>query len=282
MDFYTKSEIDEKFGVTISSPSWRDLYTKTEIDANVGTPETLVLPANMLDFYTKTEIDSISAGSLMPYMDGVTNYYDCKIGLTTATWENQVDGGNDATFVGMEIQTDGAAGVMGTNASYGKFVSEYTQNRTIYAVFRAPILGKVNLNRHVIGSCGGNINSFRTGAWFSISIDGYGGYDHIATDQWGIGAGSQINCADYHVAAVTRSGNTNTLYVDGVLIGTLANAVAYSNNWGIGLIIDDFDHMGVSPSSLQQIKMIAVGNTAHTADQVARNSAWLRSYYELD
>lgn len=59
MDFYTKSEIDEKFGVTISSPSWRDLYTKTEIDANVGTPETLVLPAGMLDFYTKAEIDSV-------------------------------------------------------------------------------------------------------------------------------------------------------------------------------------------------------------------------------
>lgn len=59
MDFYTKSEIDEKFGVTISSPSWRDLYTKTEIETNVGTPETLVLPADMLDFYTKTEIDSI-------------------------------------------------------------------------------------------------------------------------------------------------------------------------------------------------------------------------------
>lgn len=282
MDFYTKSEIDEKFGVTISSPSWRDLYTKTEIETNVGTPETLVLPANMLDFYTKTEVDSILTGSLMPCMDGVTNYYDCKIGLTTAAWENQIDGGNDATFVGMEIQTDGAAGVMGTNASYGKFVSEYTQNRTIYAVFRAPILGKINLNRHVIGSCGGNINRFRTGAWFSISIDGYGGYDHITTDQWGIGTGSQINCGDYHVATVTRSGNTNTLYVDGALIGTLANAVAYSNNWGIGLIIDDFDQLGVSPSSLQQIKMIAVGNTAHTADQVARNSAWLRRYYELD
>lgn len=61
MDFYTKTEIDEKFGVTISSPSWRDLYTKTEIEANVGTPETLVLPADMLDFYTKTEIDSVPA-----------------------------------------------------------------------------------------------------------------------------------------------------------------------------------------------------------------------------
>lgn len=46
--------------------------------------------------------------------------------------------------------------------------------------------------------------------------------------------------------------------------------------------IDDFDKLRVSPSSLQQIKMIAVGYTAHTADQVARNSAWLRRYYELD
>ena len=219
---------------------------------------------------------------VMPYMDGITNYYDCKIGLTTSTWENQVDGGNDATFVGMEIQADGAAGVMGTGESYGKFVSEYTQNRTIYAVFRAPILGFVNSNRHVLGSCGGNINYFRTGAWFSISIDGYVGYDHITTDQWSIGAGSQINCADYHVVSVTRSGSTNTLYIDGALIGTLSNSVVCSDNWGIGVLIDGLDQIGTGASSLQRIKMIAVGNVAHAADQVARNCEWLRSYYGLD
>lgn len=223
-----------------------------------------------------------ASDSLMPHMDGITNYYDCKIGLTAATWENQVDGGNDATFVGMEIQTDGAAGVMGTNQSYGKFVSEYTQNRTIYAVFRAPILGTVSSNRHVLGSCGGSIDNFRTGAWFSIAIDGYGGYDHITTDQWGIGAGSQINCADYHVVSVTRSGSTNTLYIDGTLIGTLINSVAYSDNLGIGVLIDELDQIGTGEPSLQQIKMIAVGNMAHTAEQVSENSAWLRSYYELN
>jgi hypothetical protein len=222
-----------------------------------------------------------ASDSIMPHMDGITNYYDCKNGLTISTWENQVDGENNVTFVGMEIQTDGAAGVMGTNESYGKFVSEYTQNRTIYAVFRAPILGTVSSNRHVLGSCSGSIDNFRTGAWFSISVDGYGGYDHITTDQWGIGVGSQINCADYHVVSVTRSGGTNTLYIDGALIGTLVNSVMYSNNWGIGVLIDDLDQIGTGASSLQQIKMIAVGNVAHTADQIASNSEWLRSYYEL-
>ena len=58
-DFYTKSEVDEKFGISPGIDNGLDFYTKSEIIANVGTPETLVLPVGMLDFYTKTEIDSI-------------------------------------------------------------------------------------------------------------------------------------------------------------------------------------------------------------------------------
>lgn len=59
LDFYTKSEINDMFGVTETEETGRDFYTKAEIIEKVGTPETLVLPADMLDFYTKTEIDSI-------------------------------------------------------------------------------------------------------------------------------------------------------------------------------------------------------------------------------
>lgn len=59
LDFYTKSEVNEKFGIETTEDTGRDFYTKSEIIAKVGTPETLVLPADMLDFYTKTEIDSI-------------------------------------------------------------------------------------------------------------------------------------------------------------------------------------------------------------------------------
>lgn len=59
MDFYTKTEVNAIFGKSAESNSRYDLYTKAEIDTNFGTPETLVLPSDMLDFYTKTEIDSI-------------------------------------------------------------------------------------------------------------------------------------------------------------------------------------------------------------------------------
>lgn len=59
LDFYTKSEVNEKFGIETTEDTGRDFYTKSEIIEKVGTPETLVLPADMLDFYTKTEIDSI-------------------------------------------------------------------------------------------------------------------------------------------------------------------------------------------------------------------------------
>lgn len=60
LDFYTKAEVNDMFGVTETEDTGRDFYTKAEIIEKVGTPETLVLPADMLDFYTKTEIDSIA------------------------------------------------------------------------------------------------------------------------------------------------------------------------------------------------------------------------------
>lgn len=61
LDFYTKAEINAMFGVETTEDTGRDFYTKTEIIAKVGTPETSVLPADMLDFYTKSEVDSIPA-----------------------------------------------------------------------------------------------------------------------------------------------------------------------------------------------------------------------------
>lgn len=71
-DFYTKSEVDEKFGISPGIDNGLDFYTKSEIIANVGTPETLVLPVDMLDFYTKTEIDSIQTTPEYSDTDKVT------------------------------------------------------------------------------------------------------------------------------------------------------------------------------------------------------------------
>lgn len=240
----------------------------------------------LYDTVTNSEYPAVGGSfkdaTIMPTMDGVTDYFDCKYGASENKWENKVVGGNDATFTGMSVQSDGSIGIMGTADSYGYFDSTYSANRTVYVVFKAPLLGIVNLNRHIIGSCGGNLNNYRQGAWFSVSIDGYAAGDRISSDQWGIGIGSNISSEDYHVVAITRNSGVNTLFVDGSSVGTLSNSVQYSDHIGVGVLIDDYMNIGVGRSSLQQIKMIAIGNTVHTSEQIAENTSWLRNYYNLD
>lgn len=226
-----------------------------------------------------------SKNTMMPILAGVTDYFSSDVGLTSARWENQIDSGDDITWhgaTGMAIQLDGSAGILGTAVSYGTFTSVYSATRTIYCLFKAPLLGQVYMNRHFIGSCGGDINNFRMGAWMSVATDQYGFYDHdkIGSDQWNIGLSSNVLCDSYHVVTITRiDGGSNILYVDGVQQSTIGNSVPYGDNWGVGLIVDDFGNIGESPSSLQQIHLIALANVAHSADKIAQNSAWLRQHF---
>ncbi len=213
----------------------------------------------------------------MPEMGGITDYFDCRQGMTDTAWQN-LAGGNDAFFIGMERQPDGAAGVYGHTGSYGQFASPYTPERTVYAVFRTAPIGLVNKNAHILGACGTSIHRYTQGAMFTIQIEGYAEADTIGSDQWGIGIPSTVTSECYHVAALTRTADgLNTLYVDGVQAGTLQNAVAYGDNWGIGVVVD---YNGIisndtSYAALQQIRFIAIGSEAHTAEEIAENSAWL-------
>lgn len=215
--------------------------------------------------------------SFMPVMDGVTDYFDYRRGLTETGWEN-LAGGNDAFFIGMKPQTDGSAGVYGHTGSYGQFASPYTPERTVYAVFRTDPIGLVSKNAHILGACGTSIHRYTQGAMFTIQIEGYAQADTIGSDQWGIGIPSSVTSETYHVAALTRTtSGLNTLYVDGAQAGTLQNAVAYGDNWGIGVVVDRSGIISndMSYSALQQIKFIALSSEAHTADEIAENSAWL-------
>lgn len=218
-----------------------------------------------------------SSFEFMPIMTGVTDYFDCTKGMTTETWEN-LAGGNNAFWVGMEIQADGSAGVTGRSWSYGQFTSPYTANRTIYAVFKTDPIGLVYSNGHILASCGGTVGNTPTGSLFSISVEGYQKPDYITSDQMGIGVPSTITSEEYHVVAVKRNGDANLLYIDGVQHGgILNNGVVYGDHWGIGVIVHANGIISNSASYevLRQIKFIAVSSNAHTAEEVAKNSAFL-------
>lgn len=222
--------------------------------------------------------------NMMPHLNGVVNYYDSKKGLSVSSWKNQIAGESDISWTGAELQQDGSVGVYGTSNSYGSFTSLHSTVKTLYCLFKAPEIGVIRLNRHIVGSCGGSINSYRTGAWFTIATEhyGYNTQDKVQSDQWGVGIQGVEKGSSYHLVTLSRDTNgVNTLYVDGVAEGTLSNSVACGDNWGVGLIMDDYGNLGESPSSLQQIHFIALANTCHSAQQIAENSAWLLSYYQI-
>lgn len=232
--------------------------------------------------------------SQMPHMDGITNYYDCKKGLTSSSWENQIPGGNDAVLTGATITQDGDLQVLCTDASHGYFTADISHGGSnsmcMYAIFKSNIVGRINQNRHIVGSCYGSLSSYVQGGWFSVSIDGYNNADTIGADLWGIGCGSSEYCDSYHVVAVNklyRQGQTFpyqvSLYIDGVFISESSNIRPSTEvRFGIGGLCDQNYTFGGNDLDLPiQIKMIAVGGESHSATQIVENSTWLQQYYNL-
>lgn len=231
---------------------------------------------------------------LMPHMDGITNFYDCKKGLTTSSWANQIPDENDAVLVGATITQDGDLQVLCTEASHGYFTAGISHGGSnsmcMYTIFKSTSVGRINQNRHVVGSCYGSLSSYVQGGWFSAAIDGYAIADTLCADLWGIGCGSSVYCDSYHVVAVNKfhwvqGYNTYkvSMYIDGVLISEYSDFHIPSGvNFGIGCLRDTLGNFGYNDRDLPvQIKMIAVGGESHSAAQIAENSAWLRSYYGL-
>lgn len=217
---------------------------------------------------------------VLPASDGITDYFDCNLGVSGAKWENQISGGSDISLVGAELQADGSVGVYGTSSSYGLLTSPAPENgaRSLYLVFKTAAVGVIKCNTHTIGAA---VSPVRTGSWFGLGVDGYAGGSSIQSDQFIIAIDSSIASTSYHVAVLTRSADgLNTLYIDGTAIGTMSNSVKYGNTLGIGLIALDGKPQG-STSVLQQIKGIVVASACHDSEQVAQNTAWLKKHYGI-
>ena len=236
----------------------------------------------------------VEISDFMPHMDGITNFYDCKKGLTSSSWANQVSNANHAVLTGATITQDGDLQVLCTEASHGYFTAGISHGGSnsmcMYTIFKSTSVGRINQNRHIVGSCYNALSSYAMGGWFSAAIDGYAIADTLCADLWGIGCGSSVYCDSYHVVVVNklyRQGQTHpyqvSLYIDGVFISE-SSIIDPSTGlkFGIGCLRDTLGNFGYNDRDLPiQIKMIAVANTSHSAAQIAENSAWLRSYYGL-
>lgn len=217
---------------------------------------------------------------VLPVSDGITDYFDCNLGVSGELWKNQISGGNDISLVGAELQSDGSVGVYGTSSSYGLLTSPAPESgaRSLYLAFKTATVGVIKRNVHTIGAA---VSPVSTGSWFGLGADGYMGGSFIQSDQFMIAIDSNIASTSYHVVVLTRSaGGLNTLYIDGTAIGTMSNSVKYGNTLGIGLIALDGNPQG-STSVLQQIKGIVVASACHDSEQVAQNTAWLKKHHGI-
>lgn len=292
IDFYTKSEINEKFSVTETEDTGRDFYTKTEIQAKVGTPETIVIDGFDLDFYTKTEIDSIPTVDFMPHMDNVTNYYDCTKDVTIGGyWLSQVDcygtrydmplGGN------ISLAADGSVTMTGDSNGYAWFTTKTTdpRTRTVYLVAKTDHDTTQSQNPMLFGC----ISLYSGSGAFNIATY-RGGNDVILYDSFGspfINSGA--TALDYHVITLVRDGSEYRMYIDGDFKGSCTNDNTYFTNsqdgthvFGVGCLHSQNGYYNWGDKVRKYFKFVAVADAVHTAAQIAENAAWLRSHFELD
>lgn len=229
-----------------------------------------------------------AAENYPPRLEGLTNIYDCRYGLTTDAWINRIPSGGDVAWTGMTMQQDGSALVNCTESSYGIFDShDISYHATIYAVFKGPLRGVLHDNRHVVGSMNKNNDSFRQGYWTTISVDGFEGNDAIGIDAWGIGTGSSINCSEYHVVVVRRHFADVYLWIDGVSQSSIRlTSITIGSKFGIGCIgKPNGNIIAMSQGAPIQVKFVAVSNNndfdEHEGERIVENSLWLMQQFGI-
>lgn len=252
----------------------------------------------LYDTVTNSEYSPVGGAfteySVMPVMDGITNYYDCKRDVTIGGyWKSQVKfyeksydmplGGN------ISIADDGAITMTGDSSGYAWFCSataDYT-TRSAYVIAKADASTIHSQNPVLLGvsSAGGDKNT--------VSIATQRNTNVLDLDLWGANVESVVNSSDYHVCVWTRNGSINSFYVDGVLIGTLDVSNKYYANystyqgceeqlWGVGCLFRGNSYNSWGDKVQKYFKFIAIADTAHTSEQIAENTAWLKNYYNLD
>ena len=228
-------------------------------------------------FLAVAMLSGLGESTIMPVTAGLVGYFDYKRQCAPALWTNRLGGDN--------IPITGSAAVNAEclkmpNGTRGTFSMPYTDGAmTFYAVLKCSdksgtgswdlnyVLGAGSMSQHGGMRCLCEYN----GTWlFANSGNAYDIVPEISAVD------------DYHVIAVTCDASQNeVMYIDGVSVGSKSlPKVSYGGIWGI----NHLNNNGVvqEPSVLTcNLKMLAFGRTAHTAEQIATNAAWLKKYYGL-
>lgn len=273
------------------------------------------IPSNILTFQNVNAIEQICLDAsqieppsiqMMPHLDGVLSYFDSDDGIgregyTHDIWVNRIQGGGNMQLWNVGIAADGALDFRPNTGNYsgnGKFSCNTTESATMYVLFKRDGTSIIDNYIHICGSVangenfpyvGASESYWKYGVQFMLNNNAYvdtGLFQFDITND--AIRDMSLSCLDYHVVCCVRQKNgavyDNIMYVDGSLIGRI-DGTPYppGTNYGVCIGVDSFGYEDATFDGYDTlIKMIAVGNQAHTAQQVAENSAWLLNHFNIE
>lgn len=219
------------------------------------------------------------AQPFIPDMNGVTDYFDCRNGLSVSSWKN-LAGGNDIVFFGNpQIMEDGSVGLRDSTKDYGSLLSSYTENRTFYCIFKTEAFSSINDNVYIIGSGYTDAASTVKGFWMTLCSNGYsnGNIMGISIDRFNVTYRSDISSDIYHTIAIRISKYDNSqykteLFIDGSYSGEAISGYPYSNFIGIGTILYSNGQTGAAQNKLKYIRAFVICSSAHSDVEIMENS----------
>lgn len=219
----------------------------------------------------------LGESTIMPVTAGLVGYFDYKRQCTATLWANRLGGENIAITGSATLNSDCLRLPKGV---YGEFVSSQEQE-IIYCVYRTTqktsSTGSVLAGwQHIVSKWFGT-NTDKVAFCISTTPE-----NTIAATSNNYSAVSTVTSYnEWHIAVAVRVNSTTAaLYVDGVHIGDFAAVIGnYKGSYYLSRIRNDaYD---VITSIPVEYKMAAFGGTAHTAEQIAANTAWLKKYYNI-
>ena len=217
----------------------------------------------------------LSKPEIMPVTAGLVGYFDYKKKCAPALWTNRLGGDNITITDGAEVNSECLQMPSGTR---GTFSMPYTDGvMTLYAVLKCS--NKTGTALWGLNYVLGTGPMFDTGKGRCLcEVDEKWLFANGACD-----IGGDVSAMEnYHVVAVTCDADSKEImYVDGVSIDSASiPKIQYGDTWGLNYMGDDTTGTAVSYLTAH-FKMVAFGRTAHTAEQIATNVAWLKKYYEF-
>ena len=207
----------------------------------------------------------------MPNVNGVSCYFDCRLGVSSDAWENQ--SGTDAITLYNPVIRNDYVEVIGSDTSYGVLTHGGNTGGTVtnqdycvrYFIFKN--LSNVFANwKTIIGNETGD--SYCS----TIAMDGSGGLKFTRNDI----LFTSYKCTDWHVIAIRSrkvDGYTD-IWCDGVLVGTASKCAG----WAVDTYLSRGSNWSYADNNTAY-RAIIVSDENQTDDDIVENSMWLKSHY---